>query len=96
MPKDLLTRIKRGQISICKVRGITSNYKNALDINFDTVQNMVTSAKKVKTHTFVDTNKIVRNSEKCCILTKTETKEYKIVFVKRVIKENYHTVPYGM
>lgn len=26
--------------SICKVRGITLNYKNSLDINFDTVENM--------------------------------------------------------
>jgi len=29
--------MKTGQMAICKVRGITRNFNNSLDINFDTV-----------------------------------------------------------
>lgn len=39
---NLLKPNKKGQTSICKVRGITLNYKNALDINFQTVKELVT------------------------------------------------------
>lgn len=87
---------KKGQTSICKVRGITLNFKNSLDINFDTVQNMVTNRADVKPITVIDTNKITRNVDKCCIITKTETKDYRIVFDKRIIKDYFQTVPYGM
>lgn len=55
---------------------------------------MANSRNRVKTITVVDTNEIVRNSEQCCIITKTENKDYKIVFDKRVIIDEYHTVPY--
>jgi hypothetical protein len=30
-----------GNTTICKVRGITLNYKNSLTINFDTIKDMV-------------------------------------------------------
>lgn len=56
---------------------------------------MVTDNKK-KSVTIVDEHKICRNTSKCCILTKAETKEYKIVFDKHVIMDNYVTLPYGM
>jgi hypothetical protein len=32
---------KDGNTTICKVRGITLNYKNSLTINFDTIKDMV-------------------------------------------------------
>lgn len=38
----LLKPNKKGQTSICKVRGITLDDCNLMDINFDTVQKMVT------------------------------------------------------
>lgn len=47
---------------------------------------MVTCGNKVKPLTVVDTNKIVRNSGDCCIITKTETKDYKIVFDNVLLK----------
>lgn len=41
-PKNYAFRLaypnKEGQTSICKVRGITLNFKNGLDLNFGTVQ----------------------------------------------------------
>lgn len=56
----------------------------------------MTCGTKVKPLPVVDTNKIVGNSETCKILTKTETKDYKIVFDKLVIIDDFQTKPYGM
>ena len=51
---------------------------------------------KSKIVSVVDEHKIVRNRSTGHVITKRECKDYKIVFDKRVIKEDYHTVPYGM
>ena len=85
---------KKGQTSICKVRGITLNYKNLLDINFDTVSNIVTNNRENGCIQVVDNNKICRSNGD--LITRTETKDYTIVFNKRVIENNICTYPYGM
>ncbi|XP_021343356.1 uncharacterized protein LOC110448805 [Mizuhopecten yessoensis] len=83
-----------GEMSCCKVRGITLNYKNSLEINHETVKDMV-CGKKEKV-TVCDDLKICRDKQSCNLLTKIETKDYKIVFDKRVISDKYVTLPYGM
>ena len=85
---------KKGQTSICKVRGITLNYKNMLDINFGTVAHMVKENREKGCIQVVDNNKICRTNG--VLVTRTEAKDYRIVFDKRVIKDNYITYPYGM
>ena len=78
--------------TVCKVRGITLNYKNALDINFNTVSELVMDpSQKILT----ENTTIVRNKKTSSILTSRQNKEYKIVFDKRVLKENHRTIPYG-
>jgi hypothetical protein len=86
---------KKGQSPICKVRGITLNFKNSMDINFNTLKDMVTGQMQNQCIKVVDTNKIARNRETCHIVTKTETKDYKIVFDKRVISNHFNSFPYG-
>jgi len=81
--------------TICKVRGITLNYKNGLSINFNTVRDMVTNGKKDEVITVIDENKISRDQKNARIITKEECKDYEIVFDKRVIVDNYNTKPYG-
>jgi len=93
-PSTLSTPNKNGKTACCKVRGITLNYKNLLDINFETVKAMVTGKKKQVTVS--DELSICRDSSMCNILTRTETKDYRIVFDKRVITDNYVTLPYGI
>jgi len=56
---------------------------------------MVTSKDEVKPRKVVDEHKIARNTDKCNIITKTETKDYRIVFDKRVITTEFDTLPYG-
>ena len=91
----LLKPNKKGHTSICKVRGITLNFKNSLDINFNTVKEMVTGKSKVGYISVVDENKIVRNPTIGHIITKREVKDYRIVFDKRVITDIYCSQPYG-
>jgi len=80
---------------ICKVRGITLNFKNYLDINYKTVKAMVTGEFE-KCVTVANEHKIVKNPSTGHILTKRETMNYRIVFDKRVITADYHTVLYGV
>jgi len=86
---------KKGQSSICKVRGITLNFKNYVAIIFDTVKSMVTG-NRTDFVTVVKENKIVCNSTTGHIITRRKTKDSRIIFDKRVIVKDYHTVPYGM
>jgi hypothetical protein len=83
-----------GNKTCCKVRGITLNYKNSLQINFDTVKDMVSGARTERV-TVVDDFKIARDTKNCRVITTRQNKDYQIVFDKRVIVEDYNTVPYG-
>lgn len=55
---------------------------------------MVTGEKKESVA--ILNNIICRDINSTNIVTKAEKKEYKIVFDKSVIRENYKTEPYGM
>ncbi|XP_033756183.1 probable DNA polymerase [Pecten maximus] len=85
---------KDGEMSCCKVRGITLNYKNSLEINYDTVKDMVCGKKKKVT--VCDELKTCRDKQSCNLLTTLENKDYQIVFDKRVMSNKYVTLPYGM
>ena len=56
---------------------------------------MVTNGKKDEVITVIDENKISRDQKNARIISKEECKDYKIVFDKRVIVDNYNTKPYG-
>ncbi|CAG2244982.1 unnamed protein product [Mytilus edulis] len=85
---------KAGNQTCCKIRGITLNYKNSLELNFEIVKEMVKG--RMKSITVTDEYKIRRNVKSSDIITCVEEKDYRIVFDKRVLKDNYTTVPYGM
>lgn len=79
--------------TVCKVKGITLNFKNASKINFETVKSMVVDhANEI---ICVEDDKIVRDRNKCMLLSTKQTKKHKIVFDKRVIVNEYNTIPYG-
>ncbi|WAR09598.1 hypothetical protein MAR_034674 [Mya arenaria] len=77
------------------VRGITLNFKNALDINYDTLHGLVAGTSSRESVKVTDNYKIMRNPDTCHIITKTEKKDYRIMFDKRVLTSNYVSVPYG-
>jgi len=98
-PKNYAYRVTKGDRknveTVCKVRGITLNYKNALNINFENVNQMVTGDTEKEKITLNDEYKIVRDKKCCRIVTTEQRKDYKIVFDKRVISHEYQTFPYG-
>lgn len=83
-----------GNYTHCKIRGITLNCKNLLNVNFDVLMNFVTKSPLGKV-SVVDANKISRARDNAQIVTILEKKDYRIVFDKRVIRENYISYPYG-
>jgi hypothetical protein len=79
---------KDGNTTICKVRGITLNYKNSLTINFDTIKDMVINNRD-DVKTVMDDFKITRDHKR--IISVHQDKDYRIVFDKRVIMQDYST-----
>lgn len=66
---------RHGEINTCcKVKGITFNYKNSLDINFDTIRNMITS-NGTSVVTVQNDYKIARYSKMTEIITRKENKD---------------------
>lgn len=98
-PKNYAFKLKtpdnEGIQTFAKFRGIILNHKNSLDINFDTIFNMVVNNRDGHI-TVLDENKIARDPKKSKIITRTEAKDYKIVFDKRVILNEPYSIPYGM
>ena len=78
----------------CKVRRFTLNFRNSQLINFDTLCNVVTNPEeeKINIHT---PYKIVRDSKSKNVKTRTENKLYRKVYNKRVVIEDFDTIPYG-
>ena len=76
----------------CKVKGITFNYENSKAVNFTAVRNMVLQ-NAVPMH-FYDPKKIKR-IQGVVVVSEPETKEYKVVFKKRRLMDNFDALPYG-
>ncbi|CAC5376018.1 unnamed protein product [Mytilus coruscus] len=97
-PKNYVYKLKNpdkdGNLTCCKIRGITLNYKNSLELNFETMKDVVEG--KTKKITVTDDNKMCFEVKTTNIITRVEDKTYKIVFDKRVLKNDFKTTPYGM
>ena len=83
---------KDGHTTICKVRCITLNYRNSLTINFDTIKDIVINNRD-DVKTVRDDFKITRDHKR--LSTVHQDKDYRIVFDKRVLMQDYSTRPYG-
>ena len=92
-PKNYAYKRDNGT-AVCKVRGITLNYKNALTINYQVVKDMVTGVKQGDV-VVDDDFQIVRNRNTSELLTTQRSKTYKLVFDKRVLTADYMSLPYG-
>ena len=96
-PKNYAYRTKKGKTDT-KIRGITLDYAATGKLNHDVVRALV------YLHTNCDTDakvtvdmpfKITRDKKEKNIVTKKMRKDYRVVYNKRVITENYETLPYG-
>ena len=96
-PKNYAYITNNGK-SETKIRGITLDYAATKKINLDVMRRLVHS--HVNCHAeekvTVDTPfKITRDKKEKNIVTKRMKKDYRVVYNKRVITENYGTIPYG-
>ena len=83
---------------VTKIRGITLDYATTKKLNFEVMCSLLhlyfncgIQAKVTVDNPF----KITRDKKNKKIATKRTKKDYQIVYNKRVVKENYGTVPYG-
>ena len=104
-PKNYGYRTNTGQ-ETCKVRGFTLNYTNSKLINLDTMEKLLTTKshtsnteqqekKKPSCITIANPNKISRDKLKRKLYNRHEDKQYRKVYTKRRILDNYDIVPYG-
>ena len=84
--------------AILKIRGITLTYDASKTINVDVMRHLVELYVDYDEQEKVTINipyKITRDKKERNIVTKRTKKDYRIVYNKRVVKDNYETVPYG-
>ena len=96
-PKNYSYRTSANKVET-KIRGITLNCTARQSVNFDVIRALVYLHAKcnVKGQVSVDIPfKITRNTQTKNIETKRMKKDYRIVYDKRVIVEDYKTLPYG-
>lgn len=99
-PKNYAYRTTKGK-EVCKIRGFSLNYDNIKKLNFTSMLELVTGPEKEndsKISNIVITypNKIVRHKQNQVIFSRSEQKEYKLVYDKRVIQDGtWDTLPYG-
>jgi hypothetical protein len=90
-PKAYSYSTKHGH-TVTKLKGFTLNYKNSLQINFESMKNVLFHNEKI---TVTNENKITRDKRTFEIYNVHEEKQYKMLFDKRVLMSDYHTLPYG-
>ena len=84
--------------TVCKVRGITLNYRTVQKVNFNVMCDMIclrALSDLTNTMTVNIPFKIARNKNDKNVATRREDKDYRIVYSKRVIVNNFDTLPYG-
>ena len=88
----------RGRKTEIKVRGITLDCTARRKINFELICALVILRAEcdLTGHVSVDIPfKITRNTRTKEIQTKRMKKDYRVVYNKRIIKDQYKTLPYG-
>ena len=96
-PKNYAYITNNGK-SVTKIRGITLNYAATKKINVDVMRHLVdlhVNCRIQEKVTVENPFKITRDKKEKNIVTKSMKKDYRIVYNKRVVTENYGTVPYG-
>ena len=81
------------RITECTIKGFTLNYITNLKLNFDPIKEIVLNEnrKKLPIHKL----KFTRDKTNWEINTSTIEKFYSFVYDKRIIIDNYETIPFG-
>ena len=97
-PKNYTYQTKKGKPDT-KIRGITMDYSASQKLTHDVIRELVRlycdPSEENEKVTIDMPCKIMRDKKEKKIVTKRMKKDYRPVYNKRVVKENYETVPYG-
>jgi hypothetical protein len=89
-PKSYCYKTNTGEV-VCKIKGFTLNYETSKKINSDSINNILENKdNKISTQY----HRITRDTKTKELLNKIETKEFAFVYDKRVILENFDTIPF--
>ena len=78
---------------VCKVKGFTLNFANSQVINQSTMGKLVEG--EISSIQTRRENAITRDALTKCIVNKDQTKTFSCGYNKRVVLEDYDTIPYG-
>jgi len=94
-PKNYSFRLNTGQIT-CRVRGFSLSYENSLRLNFDSMKEALFAWHRGDEALYETvSNVICRNKTEATLYTEEVKKNYGVVYDKRIVKEDFTTVPYG-
>ena len=91
-PKSYSYTTFKGKM-VCKVKGFTLNFANSQVINQTTMRNLVEG--EISSILVKRENAITRDALTKCVVNKDQTKTFSCGYNKRVVLENYDTIPYG-
>lgn len=78
---------------ICKVKGITLNYKNSKKVNFESLKSMILNNLE---STYVETDRKIVRTSSYQVMSRPEKKSYRVQYTKRRrIDDCFDTLPYG-
>lgn len=81
---------------VCKVKGIRINYATSKTINFETIKELIlTSDISGNTKPVIISGENIRRTKDFEVVSRKESKMYRINATKRKFLDNYDSVPYG-
>ena len=90
--KNYAYEMKNGKC-VCKIRGFTLNVRNSVKLNMSVMSDLIVQKDFNSTVAICNPNAIKRFNGK--LMSKVDVKKYKLVYDKRVLKEDMTTVPFG-
>lgn len=93
-PKNYAFETMNGNTA-CKIRGFSLNHENSKKLNFTTLKSLVLHKNWTETIPIVNPSKITREVKRRKVVNREEIKNYRLVYNKRVICDDFSTLPYG-
>ena len=92
-PKNYGYRLNSGK-TVCKIKGFSVNFIASKKLNFSSMREIVIN-QKIDELVLVEQNKFTRNKANWSIKTESVFKKYRQVYDKRILLENFETLPFG-